>query len=365
MRLNNKKYLTVVGLFILSLMTIEACKKDTINALDQAPPTTPYTPPSIRFFRAMPQDPANPMTLEGIALGKKLFFDPILSRDSTLSCAGCHKQANAFSDSRALSVGIDSIPGTRNAMALVNLAWYQNKFFWDGRVNTLRAQASLPIEAADEMHLPLVQAEQRLQRHPVYKDLFWKAFGAKTITVDLITKAIEQYEQTLISYNAPYDKYTRDEAILSASELRGLVIFNTERGDCFHCHTTPELFVHPTKIFSNNGMDAAATVYDFVDPGAGRVTGDTADYGKFKIPTLRNLAFTAPYMHDGRFATLDEVIESYNQGPKLSPTVDPILIEKAQTRLRNTGVWGLQLSAQDKADLKAFLLTFTDSSYVR
>ncbi len=359
-----RKYLAICYFIIFLLMGIVACKKDNLNQ-EHAPLTSPYISPSIRFFRAMPEDPANPMTLEGIALGKKLFFDPILSKDSSLSCAGCHKKENAFSDNRINSIGVDGIPGSRNAMALVNLAWYQNKFLWDGRANTLREQAAQPIEATDEMHLPLQEAEQRLQNHPVYKDLFWKAFGAKTITSVLITRAIEQYEKTLISFNAPYDKYTRDEGVLSASELRGLVIFNTERGDCFHCHTTPELFIHPTKIFSNNGMDAASTIYDFIDGGAGKINGDTADYGKFKIPTLRNLAFTAPYMHDGRFATLDEVIESYNQGPKLSPTVDPILIEKAQTRLRNTGIWGLQFSAQDKADLKAFLLTFTDSSYVR
>src|SRR5205085_43238 len=124
-------------------------------------------------------------------------------------------------------------------------------FFWDGRVNTLREQAAKPIENAIEMHVPLTEVVQRLQNHPEYVDLFWKAFGTKTVTSDLMTKAIEQFEKTLISYNAPYDKYVRGEGTLSDAAVRGMVIFNTEKGDCFHCHTTPELFVHPTKIFSN------------------------------------------------------------------------------------------------------------------
>lgn len=349
-------------LFSGILLTI-SCKKDTID--DTIPTTTPYVAPLIPEFRVMPTDPANPLTLEGIALGKKLFFDPILSRDSSLACAGCHKKAEGFSDARPRSRGVDDIFGERHSMALVNLAWYSNKFFWDGRVNSLREQAEKPVEAADEMHLPWPEAEQRLQRHPEYVDMFWKAFGKKTITKDLVTKAIEQFEKTLLSYNSPYDKYKRNEAALNASELRGLVIFNTEKGDCFHCHTTPELFVHPTKVFSNNGMDAVSSVYDFEDYGFGKTSNDTADYGKFKIPTLRNLAFTAPYMHDARFATLDDVIESYNQGPRISPTVDPILIEKAQIRFSNTGIWGLNLSVQDKIDLKNFLLSLSDSSFVQ
>jgi cytochrome c peroxidase len=348
---------------------IISCKKDPVNMtttpVDSIPKTTPYAAPQIRFFRAFPQDAANPMTMGGIALGRKLFFDPILSKDSSLSCEGCHKSASDFSDPRPFSPGVDGINGTRNAPALVNMAWFQNKFFWDGRVNTLREQAAKPIENEIEMHLPLSVAEQRLQSHPEYVDMFWKAFGSKTVTRDLITKAIEQFEKTLLSYNSPFDKYTRGEGTLTPGALRGMQIFNTEKGDCFHCHTTPELFVHPTKIFSNNGMDAATSVYDFVDPGFGKISGDTADYGKFKIPTLRNLEYTAPYMHDSRFSTLDEVIESYNLGPKLSPTVDPILIEKAEKRLTTTGFWGLQLSAQDKADLKEFLFSLSDPDYTK
>ena len=363
----NRKKLTVIFVFILmmSLALISSCKKDKNVTDETAPAPTPFSVPNIPNFRAMPVDPANPLTVEGIALGKKLFSDPVLSKDSSLSCDGCHKKENSFSDPRRFSMGVDGDFGNRQSMALVNLAWYDNKFFWDGRVNSLREQASKPIENPVEMHLPIPVAIQRLQNKPVYVDLFWKAFGTKTITIDLVTKAIEQFEKTLVSFNSKYDKYTRGEVALDTFELRGLTVFNTEKGDCFHCHTTSELFVHPTKIFTNNGMDEAATGEDFADKGLGGVTNIDADKGKFKIPTLRNLAFTAPYMHDGRFSTLEEVIEMYNEGFKHSPSVDNILIEKANVRYTNTGYYGLQLSDHEKDCLKRFLLTLSDSSFVR
>jgi cytochrome c peroxidase len=360
-------FILLVFIFVMSLSIISSCKKDSVNNPDEeTPPTpTPYNIAKIPNFRNMPTDPANPLTVEGIALGKKLFFDPILSKDSSISCESCHRKENSFSDPRRFSMGVDGTMGKRQSMALVNLAWYDNKFFWDGRVNTLRAQAEKPIEDPTEMHLPFSEAEHRLQNHPEYVNMFWKAFGTKTVTKDLITKALEQFEKTLISYNSKYDKYTRGEVALDTFELRGLTIFNTEKGDCFHCHTTSELFVHPTQVFSNNGMDAAATVDDFVDKGVGSISGIDAEKGKFKIPTLRNLAFTAPYMHDGRFGSLEEVIDMYNEGFKHSPTVDNILIEKAAVRYENTGEYGLQLSNHEKECLKRFLLSLSDSSFVR
>jgi cytochrome c peroxidase len=365
----NKRHIIIAIVFtlLMSVIVVSSCNKDkTPTPTGEEPPaTTPYTVSRIPNFRIMPTDIANPLTVEGIALGKKLFFDPILSKDSTLSCEGCHKKEHSFSDNRRFSIGVDGIAGRRQSMALVNLAWYDNKFFWDGRVNTLREQAEKPIEDPIEMHLPLSEAVNRLQNNATYVSLFWNAFGTKTITKDLITKALEQFQKTLISYNSKYDKYTRGEIALDTFELRGLTIFNTEKADCFHCHTTSELVIHPTKIFSNNGLDEAATVNDFVDKGLGAITGLDTDKGKFKIPTLRNLAFTAPYMHDGRFNTLEGVIEMYNAGYKHSPTVDNILIEKAAVRYANTGEYGLQLSSHEKECLKRFLLTFSDSSFVQ
>lgn len=357
-----RKQIIIVSMFIfiMSMAVISSCKKE-----ETIPTPTPYTVANIPNFRAMPIDAANPLTVEGIALGKKLFFDPILSQDSSLSCESCHKKENSFSDPRRLSLGVGGTLGIRQSMALVNLAWYDNKFFWDGRANTLREQALIPIEDVTEMHLPLPIAVQRLQNSTTYVDMFWKAFGTKTVTPDLIGKAIEQFEKTLISFDSKYDKYERGQIALDTFELRGLTLFNTEKGDCFHCHTTTELFIHPSKVFANNGLDEAATGNDFPDKGLGKTTNIESDKGKFKIPTLRNLAFTAPYMHDGRFSTLEEVIDFYNEGYKHSPSVDPILIEKANVRFENTGYYGLQLSDHEKYCLKRFLLTLSDSTFVR
>ena len=354
-------YIASFCFIAVCIATVYSCTKEEVYK------TTPYTAPVIQNFRAMPQDANNPMTLEGIELGKKLFFDPILSRDSSISCASCHKKENSFSDIRLKSLGVDGLPGTRHSMALVNLAWQKDRFFWDGRVNTLRQQALIPIEDPVEMHLPLPEAEKRLQRNTVYVDLFNKAFGTKNIKADLIGKALEQFMKTLISYNSKFDKFARDEIALTDAELRGFDIFKTEKGDCFHCHSTgaPEVFISPDRTFANNGLDSVNTVLEFADFGLGKFTGNTEDYGRFKIPTLRNLAFTAPYMHDGRFATLDEVIDFYNEGPKGSPTLEPIMREKANKRLETEFHWGLNLTPQQKADLKAFLLTLSDSSYVR
>ncbi len=354
-----------VFIFIMNFTFFSACKKDNNFGNENAPTPTPYSVANIPNFRPMPTDAANPLTVEGIALGKKLFFDPILSKDSSLSCESCHKKENSFSDSKKVSVGVNGILGIRQSMALVNLAWYDNKFFWDGRANTLREQALAPIEDPTEMHLPLPIAVQRLQSIPTYVTMFWKAFGTKTITAALIGKSLEQFEKTLVSFNSKYDKYERGEIALDSFELRGLTLFNTEKGDCFHCHTTTELFIHPNKIFSNNGLDEATTGNDFIDKGLGKTTNLELDKGKFKIPTLRNLAFSAPYMHDGRFSTLEEVIDMYNGGYKHSPSVDDILVEKANVRFANTGYYGLQLSNHEKYCLKQFLLTLSDSSFVR
>lgn len=364
-----RKIKSFIAILFLSFLTIIfSCEKENKTIKEDTPPaTTPYTAPVIANFRPMPVDAANPMTLEGIALGKRLFFDPILSKDSTISCASCHQQQFSFSDDKIKSLGVNATQGKRNSMALINLAWQKNRFFWDGHANTLRQQATFPIEDPLEMHLPLPTAIARLQKHADYVELFWKAFGTKTISVDLLTKALEQFENTLISYNSKYDLYVRMDQPLTTSELNGLEIFKTEKGDCFHCHASAasEVFISPDRTFANNGLDAVNSVFSFTDFGLGTFTRDTADYGRFKIPTLRNLAFTAPYMHDGRFATLDEVIDFYNAGPKLSPTLEPIMIEKAEKRMELFGRWGLGLTAQEKQDLKAFLLTLTDTTYIR
>lgn len=302
-------------------------------------------PPSI------PED--NPTTVEGVRLGKKLFFDKTLSNDLTQACANCHLPSQSFDDTNRFSVGIDGIAGTRNAMPIFNLAWnFNEKFFWDGRAKGLEEQALEPVTNPIEMHDTWSNVVAKLQADPTYPSMFRAAFGISTIDSLLAVKAIAQYERTLISGNSRFDKYTQRLIPLTPSELSGYNLFMSESGaDCFHCHGDITNPLWTDNLFHNNGLDAS-----FTDNGLGDITGNPADNGKFKTPTLRNLAFTAPYMHDGRFQTLDEVIDHYSTGLKASPTVSPLL--------KKVSDGGVQLTPQEKADLKAFLLTLTDSSFV-
>ncbi len=295
----------------------------------------------------------NPQTIEGVALGKKLFFDSILSADNTQSCADCHAPENAFSDADRFSEGIDGIVGKRNSMPLFNLAWnYDEKFFWDGRTFSLEHQAFQPVKDPIEMHNTWQQVEQSLQQHPEYPNLFQKAFNTSKIDSTLVTKAIAQFERTLISSNSKFDKHLLDEATLTPQELNGFNVFMDEtKGDCFHCHGNDKNPLWTDNKFHNNGLDAT-----IIDLGLGKVSGDPADNGKFKSPSLRNLAFTTPYMHDGRFTTLDEVINHYSEGLQNSSTIDPLMKKVAEG--------GVHLSAQDKADLKVFLLALSDYEFI-
>lgn len=295
----------------------------------------------------------NPQTEEGIALGKRLFFDRILSGDQSISCANCHSPQNAFTDNTATSTGIDGINGNRNSMPLFNLAWnYSERFAWDGKELSLERQALEPVENPVEMHSDWDNVVDRLQNHPEYPQLFERAFNTNTITKELAVKAIAQFERTLISANSKFDKFSLGEATLTAQEQNGLDVFLREdKGDCFHCHGNPNNPLWTDNDFHNNGLDET-----FLDMGLGAVTGDPNDNGKFRTPSLRNLEFTAPYMHDGRFATIDDVINFYSEGLKRSPTIDPLM--------KNIDAGGVQLSNQDKADLKAFLLTLSDPSFL-
>lgn len=295
----------------------------------------------------------NPQTVEGIALGRKLFFDPILSGDGTQSCSTCHNPENAFTDPRQFSVGIDGSIGTRNSMPIFNVAWNFNElFFWDGRATSVEDQAFGPVVNPVEMKNTWPNAVASLQADSEYPDLFLAAFGTSTIDSTMVTKAIAQFERTLISANSKFDKYTRGEVELTPSELNGLNVFLDEgRGDCFHCHGNPNSPLWTDNIFHNNGLDAS-----FTDRGRGMVTGDPREFGQFKSPSLRNLAYTAPYMHDGRFATLEEVINHYSEGLVYSETIDPLM--------KTVSAGGVHLTEQDKADLKAFLLSLSDPSFV-
>ena len=287
-----------------------------------------------------------------------LFYEKTLSKDGSMSCADCHIQQDMFSDIRQFSIGVDDLPGKRQAMALFNLAWHRHGMFWDGRSASLRDQALKPIQDPLEMNETLENVVAKLESQKTYKEQFIRAFGDDTITAERIGLAIEQFEVTLISNNSKFDKFQRGEVQLTDSEERGRVLFFQEvdpflgqkGGECFHCHGG---FNFTNDQFMNNGLDAEN---DFTDLGRFEVTNDPMDRAKFKVPSLRNIELTAPYMHDGRFATLDEVVEHYNTQVKNSSTVDEVLFHSLEPG-------GLQLTQQEKQDIIAFLKTLTDHTF--
>jgi cytochrome c peroxidase len=294
-----------------------------------------------------PEFPGNPLTVPGIALGGRLFHDPILSADSTQSCASCHDRSHAFTDSgRRFSVGVHGREGTRNSPTLVNLAWSPS-FFWEGRAATLEDQAREPVPDPIEMALPWREATARLAAHAEYPELFRRAFGTEAITQDRVVMAIAQFERTLVSNRSRWDLEQREEIEFTEAERRGERLFFSERAECFHCHAPPLFTDHR---FHDNGLD--------LQPEAGRaeVTGLAGDAGKFRSPSLRNVAHTAPYMHDGRFATLEDVVEHYSSGIVRSPNLDPLLAIAPPP--------GLGFTEEEKGDLVAFLRALTDPDFL-
>ena len=311
---------------------------------------TPYPLTISRSFPipALPRD--NPLITERVALGKKLFDDPVLSRNGMVSCASCHLEKAAFTDGLPVSIGIEGRRGDRNAMPLFNLAW-KSRFFWDGRAESLRAQVLMPIADHREMDMQPEKACDKLAASADYRSAFGAAFKSPGITPEKLALALEQYLLTLIASRAKFDQVLNGKAALTDAEQRGFELFMTEsdprtgqRGaDCFHCHGGPLFTDHQ---LHNNGLQA---------PGKGRaaISGEPADEGKFATPGLRNIALTAPYMHDGRFASLEEVIEHYSTGIHRSAALDPNLAKHSGS--------GLQLSAEDQKALIAFLKTLTDT----
>lgn len=343
----------ILIIVFINLLLI-ACKRKE-NEIDcTVPGGTTYQPRPYQLnlpplFPQMVIPAGNPLTIEGVELGRHLFYEKKLSGDNTISCGTCHAPSKGFSDDRRFSVGIDGIVGTRQAMPIVNLG-YAQKYFWDGRSNTLVQQAFMPVRDTIEMHETWSNAVAKLQADSIYPPMFEKAFGSSTIDSIMVAKALAQFELTLISANSKFDKWQRREIQLTPQELSGFNIFNSlGEGDCLHCHGGT---LTTDYSFQNNGLDATLT-----DLGLGAVTGNPTDNGKFKVPTLRNIALTAPYMHDGRFNTLDEVIDFYSTGVHASsPNISP--------NMEFAGSGGVNLNPQQKADLKAFLLTLTDSTFI-
>lgn len=298
----------------------------------------------------------NPMTQEGVELGRRLFYDPILSADSTISCASCHIPELAFTDGVKKSIGINGQEARRNSMSLVNVGFYYNGLFWDGRVSTLEEQSLHPIEDPLEQGNDLDALIEKLRAHDDYAPRFRKAFGIidrSQINRNLIGKAIAQWERIIISGNSRYDQYARNELSLSDEEDLGHSLFfdlddGIKDAECNHCHNIP-LFTANT--YHNNGLDSVGNDYTlFEDIGLG-INGISNDTGRFRTPTLRNIALTAPYMHDARFGSLEEVMDHYNMGIQPARNKDPL-------------VSNLQLSPEDKLALLAFMETLTDTSYL-
>jgi cytochrome c peroxidase len=334
---------------------------DSLGVAEKAvPPVVPkdlppkYTPHRFAMAGTFPIPPLprdNPLIEERIALGRRLFQETALSADRSISCASCHAAASGFSDSRRFSPGVQGQLGTRQSMALANLAW-KREFFWDGRARSLRDQVLMPIQDPTEMAETLESVVGKLSGMPEYPVLFENAFGTPRIDAERIALALEQFVLTLTHFRSRFDLSTQGKASLSDQERRGLELFMTEneprmgqRGaDCFHCHGGPLFTDHQ---FHDNGLDLVPS-----DPGRARVTGRNADRGKFVTPTLRNIAQTAPYMHDGRFQTLEAVVRHYSEGVQASPNLDPNLAKHA--------AGGLHLSLEDQSALVAFLKTLSD-----
>ena len=328
-----KKTITFFAFGILILLILAFSKSYNTPLYFEVPRTWPE--PKYDFKK-------NPLTEEGFQLGRHLFYDPILSRDNTISCQSCHLQQTGFTHvDHQLSHGIEGKIGTRNAMVLINLAWNKN-FMWDGGVNNIEMQAINPITSPFEMDETLENVVAKLQNSSKYRTLFSKAFGDEKVTSQRLLKALAQFTVMLKSSNSKYDKVMRKEAVYNEREQRGYDLFKV---NCASCHKEP-LFSNDK--FENNGMEIDTTLNDF---GRIKITNKKEDYLRFKVPTLRNVQYTFPYMHDGRFKTLTEVVKHYNSlgNDKSLPK------ELAKP---------MQLSDNDRVDLVLFLTTLTDKEFL-
>jgi len=330
---------------LISLAPITGCSSDAPALRNEAPSlidsTIPAGYPKGTYSERAPAD--NALTLERATLGKRLFYDPQLSRTNEVSCGSCHQQQYGFADPREVSIGVDGRTGTRNAPSIVNAGWGKT-FFWDGRVDSLEEQAGQPIENPLEMDLTLTDAVARVAADPSYVEDFNQAY-AEAPSSSSLQKALASFVRSVVSGSSPYDRHLRgDDSDFGPQRKRGEALFLSEKAECFHCHPSGSL---SNEGFFNNGTYTAGG-----DTGRQQVTGRVGDIGKFKVPGLRNIANTAPYMHDGSLPTLEAVIEQYDAGGRGDPTTDPQLKPMA-------------LSSEEKADLLAFLQSFTDDALLR
>lgn len=339
------KKITTIFLASLLLLVVAACQKDESASSGEVRFSTPANFPAATYNFSN-----NELSKEGFELGRRLFYDPIFSRDSTIACADCHISFSAFSHvDHATSHGIDGLLGKRNAPAVQNMAW-RTSFFWDGGVPNLDLVPLNAIQNAVEMDETPANVVRKLNRHPEYPQLFKKVFLTQdTINGAAMLKALSQFMVMLISANSRYDKFVRSETggTLNADETAGLSLFKQK---CATCHAT-DLFTDQT--FRNNGI-----LNDFsLDAGRNLISTFPEDMGKFAVPSLRNVEKTAPYMHNGKFKTLESVLEHYASGVKDTPTLDPIL--------KQNGQLGIALTSLEKQQIIAFLKTLTDTDFLR
>ena len=362
---------STTALLLIAIIVISCCKPQ-----EETYSPTPYILEIPKFFPTklnIPDD--NPLTVEGVALGELLFYDTRLSGytgsnpDSMMSCASCHRRENAFDVGmnnprfpNGVTHGVTGIPTPHSPMPLFNLVFNHEGYFWNGMIHPsnsdpqrrrLENVVRMGIVAPHEMNSTVEKAVAAIKSDRKYPTLFKKAFGSEDITIERIEKAIAQYLRTLVSANSKFDRYLRNEESLTAQELRGFILFSTEEGaDCFHCHGGDGNPLFTSNLFYNNGL---TTIFN--DPrDRYAFSGKEKDHGAYRAPTLRNIAVTPPYMHDGRFKNLDEVLQFYNFEVQTSPYISP-LMHKA-----NQG--GTMLTPSQIADLKAFLETLTDEEFI-
>ncbi len=282
-----------------------------------------------------------PLTKSKVALGRFLFYDPMLSRDSTISCASCHSPYNAFTHvDHNVSHGINDAVGTRNSPALMNLAWHPF-FMWDGAIHHIDVQALAPISHPKEMGETLEHVVKKLNQSVWYRAKFFEAFGDSQVTGHRALKALTQFQLTLVSSNAKYDSVQQNKASFTAQEAKGYMIFKKH---CNTCHTEP---LFSSYQFASNGLEMDTV---FQDLGRFAISKNPKDSFLFKIPSLRNIEYSMPYMHDGRFKSLNQVLNNYNQSKKLI---------KNYKKLPS-----FHLNSNEKVDLMAFLYTLSDKKFV-
>ena len=320
------------GIVFIALAVSACTPPDSLSDVDSVVPDG---------FDPIPIPSHNPLTRNKVLLGQRLFFEPLLSVDSTVSCATCHLPNTFFADRKAISPGVGGRLGTRNTPSLINIA-YHKLFFWDGGSITLEHQVFGPLQNPDEMGLDLASVLQRLGSIPIYQKAFEDVFG-EAPSLRGLTQALGAYQRTLLSGGSRYDSYKAgNDMALTPAEKRGHDLFKGRAG-CLHCHTG---FLLTNLSFENNGLPISKE-----DSGRARITGLREDYGKFKVPSLRNIAQTAPYMHDGRMATLYDVIDHYSRGGH-------------DVHGKNELIQPLELSEAEVADLEAFLYALTDTIVV-